>query len=781
LRFDPTGRIDRVVTRVGSPRAVVAGGCGLALLAGVFFVWRLVWHGEGVVLANSDLLLYFYPLYEATYARMRAGVLPLWNPYQLCGLPWLAPLQVGAFYPGHVLYLVLPTHLALALTTLLHFVFIALTTAAFARRVGLSLPAALVAAMLFTLRGTITHLTLFPNSLEAAAWLPLGGIAVLDLLDGDVRRGTLLLAVATAASFLAGYPQTTVFLLYAWGTLFVALLPSRRPTVKHSLLAAALLGAACALGALAAAVQLLPGAELARAGTREAHLLPPDLMFPMGGPFIGNPILHILLATGVTGSQFSFGVVGLSLLPAAVSARRLRALALWALVFGAWTFTFAIGPITPLFRYYILLPLLGWFRLPSRIFLLTDFCFAMLSAIGLDAVLSTAARRDGRLQRVGIVLAILASLALGGLELSRGRWSPAVMSLGFAGAVMLAGERRSIGAAVLVALVAVECLAAPSPGLLRPYGARVVAMYRPLDSFYEALVERAGHERVWIYSPGFFMELGPKQPTHHALRAVDDYEPVNLRRQSEFFDYLTDGTIWASRHFQGGLTSLTTVARAAPIATRRRLLDLAGMRFFATPTPELEHPEVASFVAAAGLVPVASGIPEMALFENPHAVPRAFVVYRTRAAPSPDEVLPMLSDGAFDPLVESFIEGDPGSAPASDAPPRGAAVTFVEDGERRVELDATLAAPGLVVLDDSYYPGWQATVDGVPAVILPTNHLFRGVPVPAGRHRVRFEYRPTSVTTGAVISAAALGVLSLVLLIRRSRPVRTVDRLRAVA
>ena len=74
-----------------------------------------------------------------------------------------------------------------------------------------------------------------------------------------------------------------------------------------------------------------------------------------------------------------------------------------------------------------------------------------------------------------------------------------------------------------------------------------------------------------------------------------------------------------------------------------------------------------------------------------------------------------------------------------------------------------LAAPGLVVLADSYHPGWRASVDGSPAPILATNHLYRGVPVPAGRHTVRFEYRPRSVRLGAILSvvgAAGIGFLA---------------------
>jgi uncharacterized membrane protein YfhO len=86
-------------------------------------------------------------------------------------------------------------------------------------------------------------------------------------------------------------------------------------------------------------------------------------------------------------------------------------------------------------------------------------------------------------------------------------------------------------------------------------------------------------------------------------------------------------------------------------------------------------------------------------------------------------------------------------------------VPILLDDESAIELDARLDAPGLVVLADTFYPGWQATVDGVGTTIYPTNYLFRGVPVPAGAHRVRFEYRPQSVRLGAVSSGAGIALL----------------------
>jgi hypothetical protein len=63
-----------------------------------------------------------------------------------------------------------------------------------------------------------------------------------------------------------------------------------------------------------------------------------------------------------------------------------------------------------------------------------------------------------------------------------------------------------------------------------------------------------------------------------------------------------------------------------------------------------------------------------------------------------------------------------------------------------------------IVLADTYAPGWRAFVDGEEAPIHPVNHLFRGVALEAGAHRVRFEYRPRSVLVGAAVSLGALAV-----------------------
>jgi hypothetical protein len=202
------------------------------------------------------------------------------------------------------------------------------------------------------------------------------------------------------------------------------------------------------------------------------------------------------------------------------------------------------------------------------------------------------------------------------------------------------------------------------------------------------------------------------------------------------------------------------------VAARRRLLDLGAARYLVIPRQLRKQETVRAFFSSAGLTPLAVSNEGYLVFENPHALPRAFVTYATHPAPPTPELLPLIADADFDPLAASYVEGDPELA--NEPAPRGHRATLLRDYETIVEIEADLVAPGLVVLADSFYPGWVATVDGEPATILATNHLFRGVPVPAGRHVVRFEYRPGSLMLGAILAAGGLVLLVLLLVPRRA-------------
>jgi uncharacterized membrane protein YfhO len=63
----------------------------------------------------------------------------------------------------------------------------------------------------------------------------------------------------------------------------------------------------------------------------------------------------------------------------------------------------------------------------------------------------------------------------------------------------------------------------------------------------------------------------------------------------------------------------------------------------------------------------------------------------------------------------------------------------------RVEIEADSESGGILVLHDTYYPGWVAEIDGHKAPILRADVLFRGVEMPPGRHHLTFRFAPFSV------------------------------------
>lgn len=151
---------------------------------------------------------------------------------------------------------------------------------------------------------------------------------------------------------------------------------------------------------------------------------------------------------------------------------------------------------------------------------------------------------------------------------------------------------------------------------------------------------------------------------------------------------------------------------------------------------------------------VVSSRPGDRLLENPAALPRAYVAYGSRAAADPSAALRLLAASPVSALYRApVIEGAPSTAPVGSPTP----VAFTINGTTRVRLSFTAQRPGWLILDDTYFPGWHATVDQRAVRILPADGAFRAIPVPAGHHVAAFTYAPS-----AEIGAGWLSIVALV-------------------
>jgi len=154
------------------------------------------------------------------------------------------------------------------------------------------------------------------------------------------------------------------------------------------------------------------------------------------------------------------------------------------------------------------------------------------------------------------------------------------------------------------------------------------------------------------------------------------------------------------------------------------------------------------------------------IYENPNVAPRAFLVHHMEQRPE-DEVLARLHSDAFN-WNHSVIMNEPlpevQQTQLSDVPVRTASNVVVTNYEsQQVDIHVDTPAAGMLVLGDSFYPGWEATVDGEETTVYQVDHTLRGVFVPAGTHNIQFKFRPKTVQTAVVISSISLLIAILLI------------------
>jgi hypothetical protein len=204
--------------------------------------------------------------------------------------------------------------------------------------------------------------------------------------------------------------------------------------------------------------------------------------------------------------------------------------------------------------------------------------------------------------------------------------------------------------------------------------------------------------------------------------------------------YLRFARRWEGKPGDGGGNAQVYLTGAY---TSRALLDLMGVRYvFFNPA----SPNEARY---SGLTLVERS-DEGAIYRNPTALPRAFLVHRAETLPDDEAVLRRLTSPRFPIGTLALLTEPPPPLMIPEQPPPEPIVTRYSAME--VVVEAAPEAPALLVLSDTHAPGWRAWVNGQPARILPVHSVLRGVAVGPGRSRVVFRYLPESFVAGSLIS-----------------------------
>jgi hypothetical protein len=147
------------------------------------------------------------------------------------------------------------------------------------------------------------------------------------------------------------------------------------------------------------------------------------------------------------------------------------------------------------------------------------------------------------------------------------------------------------------------------------------------------------------------------------------------------------------------------------------------------------------------------------VYSNPDAFPRVWTVHHMDSIAGEQDIPARLERPLAELRDRAFVVGQAPSLETCAAPDH---IDLLSRRINSLTVAADMQCKGMVVVSETYYPGWEATVDGRPAPVLETYGFLRGVVVNAGRHRVEMHYRPKSVYWGAALTGIGLLAAALI-------------------
>jgi hypothetical protein len=769
----------------------------------VVFMGDLLLTGRSFAL--RDTFANFLPWRAYVRDSLAAGEVPWWNPYGAYGKPFVADTETGFFYPPNLLLAVLPVVMAMKVSWMLHLWIAGAGLFTLARELGLRVASALLAAVAFMFGTFPVALLESQHGLATIVWAPLvlfclrrlvGAWA--DASDAEpeavrilrAARPTALLALVAAVQFMAGHAEFYVFSMAFSAVVFGTwcareLRGARLAGALLCALAAALIASALVLPQLVPTLEVLPRSDrtimqdpqMGVASVSPRHLL--ALLFP----FLYGSLGYNGRYWADSVQEFTVGTCHVGMLPLLLAPcsllyarrggeRRALVVLLWAL--AAAGLVIAMGKYTPVARVLYGLPLFTHFRWPAKFHFWVWLALPLLAGLGYEALEERVGSRGWRRLLLGLAVLLLAASILGRDRLVA--ISESASRLSGNGALppqRLAALTAHLGEQVLFLAAAVAALAALVSGRLSAGAratlaigctfaalARVGRQIHPIlpDSIYTESpgagvvgTLRSENWRIHTFVNGLNVAqllYGEDRPQVYrwakAAGAEDCWLPYGINST-----YSGGFKLARNEYIPLGLDTL-------PDDLKVTLSRLANVRWWIVDRP---GPGRRSF-----------SLDRIETDCLSSTLPRAYLVSRWTPASGQDgsDVLLLVRSGLFEhgALVDSNPDGTALPDPPRTDPllPEGrpVAVSGFVPARNSVRIDADAPGASLLVLVDTWYPGWRAYVDGRPQPIYRVNIWFRGVFLDVGRHRVDFVYRPTGMDLA--VAGAAAGALATALL-----------------
>lgn len=721
---------------------------GLLLIFVVIF-WPLLTGGAflntGVI--YSDMWLFNYPLKDWYRELLLDGRLPFWTNLVGNGYPVFAEGQIGALYPWHlILFRLFPTLLAFNLNIFIHFFLAAAFTYSFASvSLKLSKPASVMAALIYSLSGFfVTHIHQI-NILMVIAYLPLILLSIERFIFRKRSVWIFILSIVFALQILAGHIEMfyyTSLLAFGWFVVLAFLLRGgKKIKRKTQIITISLFVFAFVMAVGINVVQILPTWELNSFSQRaeglsietaSATVWPLNTLSLFVNPkaydlYRTEPGYHPLTST-TTNIMALYGYVGLVplllILLAVVFWRKKYVVVFF--VFLVLSFLYGLGRSTQLFTIlWEVVPGLKFFRYPVKIMFFIEFCLAILAAFGLDFV-----RRKLDEKKVASTVITVVSLI--------------IVSLVFIDLYANNVVRTRI------IIPGKEWLAAPEA---------VNFLEENMDETSQRVYSHGTNNLDYQAARRYEMQLQFKNllhVDHNVLYRVPENREwfvlflgrqTNLNKQRTSLD-TERGVLGLNNEFKKSLALQNVRYLVADLPIEDSDLTLVKEIPF---SETVDH--YAYVLGSEG--PVTITVPATATYiYEMETYPRLMFTSSAKVIKDEDEVLDYVLSSVFDPTSEVVLEEDVNLPVSGEVNAKKLEITRYEEGG--VEISIDVDNDGFLVMHDTFYPGWEAQVDGASVEIYRANYTFRAIPVKAGKHNITFIYKPTNWDIGLAVSGISL-------------------------
>mgnify|MGYP000262079560 CR=1 FL=1 len=712
-------------------RAVLA-----LLILWMIFFWRVLTPvvEDQASFKQGDFSGQFVAFGAYQYERMSEGEIPLWNPYNNGGLPFIADTQAAVFYPPRLATIVVAklsggwSYHVLELEAIVHVLAYSLLMYLFIRRLTDSVWGAFVASIIVAYGGFISgYPPLQLALLEAAIWLPLAALSILEATRHEKIKWTWIIfaGFSLGLSWMAGHPQTSWFLTY----LLVAWLAYRVYVQKQGWIA--FIGGIALMGIITlgtTAITFLPAAEYLTMTVRSG------LGFDAKGN--GFPFEDI--------AQFIFpgSVSAFSPLYVGVPALILVFIACWYkwkdsrfwLIVAIFGLLLSFGSNSALYHVlYTPLPGLRFFRGQERAAFLVANSLAILAGIGMSYLSNWTVENDKKPVSRFVSVLLLIICGLTGL-IYVGWWGNVGDGFG-----------RLISPAALSAMVIVAAWAFVMWQIRNPgnrWAILLIAILLVFELFSVNMDAETNYdsipasEQLSLTPPDIVQTMlndAPQEPYRvDGFRGIQAnygslYEIMDIRGISPLFLESTSNIIYRD------------------YVNNPRAWEIFSVRYIFSERDsfgQIETEVIAEDDDREG---------HIYLHEVTNPRPFALLVYDYALVGGDAHAIELLYDPNF-PVRDSVILQTEPTIPLPDSVPENATATITQFTPEHITIEISTSENAILSLSLVDYPGWKATLDGDAVEILRAYGSLSAIEIPAGEHQVTLSFEPISYQIGAIMS-----------------------------